>query len=151
MKDNGACHQAFSPSRTRLEIRLFPAVTTYKDLKNRLRLVHYCLKNPFKRYSTVIENVGKEGSRLNTIIKSLAGDRSITDILKLYFAFSKLDVDRMTREALDTLEKYGINTATGCIRRTREEWKKEDNKLAKWSPTHRPVIELAEELGVECV
>ena len=111
--------RAIYPKRALLEIRVFPAVETYNNLMDRLELVHYMLNNDISRYSTVVTELGTEGTVLNKIIEKL--DADIPKILSRFVIFSKIDEGKMTPAAKAVLTAHSIGEEEE-VKMTFDEW-----------------------------
>ena len=99
--------RAIFPKQRLLELRIFPAIDDWDDLRVRLELVQYMLRHKYKRYSSIIVHLNNPESELNTIIGKL-NIKNKDKILRRYIVFSRLDDAKLTKEAKEIIESKNI-------------------------------------------
>ena len=120
--------RAFYPKRDRLEIRIFPEVSSVEELKNRLLLCRYMLQQSTKRVDVVIGRLLDPNKRLFKIVKAMGYDpkKLAQDMMD---ADARYDGTKYTRKVHAKLNTLGVKIKTK-IKRTNKE-KQEALKLLK--------------------
>ncbi len=117
---NSPSKKAFFPKGDRLEIRIFPEVSNVAELKLRLKLCRYMLKQSTTRTDVVIARMFNPKTQLHKLLKEMGYD--VTELANHTMKFSAdLESERFSVSTHAKLKGLGVSILTPIKRSSKEQ------------------------------